>query len=212
MSGAGAGLDYVAISLLWLKAFGVTAIEAGGTKTREYYHSFAMGDRFKGVLHEVWREGDDAIYGVPLRSSSLAHVMRRDDLVTRAPINGIDLEQIRAYVAALDSPALPEARFTWLTQHSAAIDATMRTSQVISVQVTYDPGWRAGVNGRPAILFSDGLGLLVVEPHCEGKCQIQLSFDGGREMLVARWFRGLTILCWIFWYLWVNVRRSRFPL
>ncbi len=199
LSGAGAGTNDVEISVLWLKALGVQAIEAGGPGTREHYHAFTNGAKFQGVLAEIWREGDDAIYRVPQRNNSLAHVMRRPHLVSRRPSNGVDVEQVKTYVDAIDDPALPEARFLWRTQHSAEILATAQPNHIVSVQTNFDPGWHASANGRPARTFADGLGFLVVEPGCNGECRIELVYDGGREMRVAKWLRGITILCWVIW-------------
>lgn len=201
LSGAGAGVNDIAICVLWLKALGVQAIEAGGPQTREHYRAFVNGDKFRGVLAELWREGDDAIYRVPERSSSLAHVMRAAHLVALPPYNGIDIEQLRSFVDAIDDPALPEARFVWRTQHSAEIFARALPNHIVSVQITYDRGWHAQANGRKVRVFGDGLGLLAIEPRCDGECRIELVYDGGLEAHIARWASGITVLCWVIWVL-----------
>lgn len=201
LSGMGAGVNDVATSLLWLKAFGVQAVMSGGPKTREHYRAFVNGAKFQGVLAELWREGDDAIYRVPGRNNSLAHTMRAAHLVSRPPYNGVEVEQVRAYVDAIDDPALPEASFVWRTNHSAEILTRAQATHVVSVQVTYDPGFHAWANGREARVFRDGLGWIAVEPHCDGECRIELVYDGGLEDRVARWLRGITILCWAIWVL-----------
>lgn len=180
----GACVNDVVRSLLWLKAFGAQAIEERSSK-------------FQGVLPELWREGDDAIYRVPERNNSLAHVMRGAHLTARP----IDIEQVRTYVDAIDDPALPEAGFVWRTRHSAEILTSAKPNHIVSVQVTYDRGWRAQANGREARVYEDGLGFLVIEPHCDGECRIELVYDGGREARVSRWLRGITILCWVIWIL-----------
>ena len=53
--------------------------------------------------------GDDVIYRVPRRSAGLAHVMRQGDLAARQPVNGIDIEPVRPYVAALEDASRPLA-------------------------------------------------------------------------------------------------------
>ncbi len=147
-SGGGTtALNDAPISILWMKAFGVQAVAAGGKQTREFYHHFVNGPKFSGVLPELFRDGDDAIYAVPLRTPSLAHVMTRAQLVAHPPVNGIDVAELRRYVEAIDDPALPEAQFVWKTQHSAEILADLSPGQVAQVQVTYTRGWRASVNG-----------------------------------------------------------------
>ena len=189
----------VPVSVLWLKAFGVQAVAAGGKQSREYFHAFTNGAKFTGVLAELYRDGDDAVYQVPLRSTSLAHVMMPSQLVTHRPVNGIDLLELRRYVEALDDPALPEAQFVWRTQHSAEILADLGPGQVAQVQVTYHPGWHATVNGKAARLIPDGLGFFAIAPDFTGRCRMELVYDGGREQQIARGASALVFLCWLGW-------------
>jgi hypothetical protein len=198
LSGAGnAQLD-----VLWFKAFGVQAFEAGGERTREYYHAFQNGGKFRGVLEELWREDDDAIYRIPQRNASLAHVMAAGQLVSKPPYNGLDIAQLQRYVGAIDDSALPEATFRWKTQHSAEIETGAREGQVVSVQISYDRGWRATANGRPAELRADGLGQLAIDPKCNGDCRIELEYEGDAEAWVSRWLSGAAILGWVIWLIW----------
>ena len=82
-----------------------------------------------------------------------------DQLVCRAPVDGLDAEPLRPYIAALEDPSLPRARFQWRNPHEAAIAA----DQFLSVQARYAPGG------------SDRPGLLLVEPRSTGLCQITLN-------------------------------------
>ncbi len=189
------------IAELWLKSFGVRAVMVGGPHSREAYKPFRNPQKFAGRLRELWRDGDDAIYEVS-RSSSLAHVMRREDLAQRTPAGGIDVDPLRPYVAALENAAYPAADFRWLAASRAAITASLERSQVLSVQVNYDPGWHARANGHPCPLYRDKLGLMVVEPACDGGCTVELRYDGGTEMLLARilsWGSVLAGMLWI-WF------------
>ena len=62
----------------------------------------------------LWREGDDVNYQVsPPRDDapqSFAQVIHADQLVRRAPVDGLDVEPLRPYVAALEDPSLPRTR------------------------------------------------------------------------------------------------------
>jgi hypothetical protein len=62
--------------LLWLKAFGVQAIAVPGKNSPETWHPFQRPDKFDGLLEPIWRRFDTTIYKVPIRSLSLAHVVR----------------------------------------------------------------------------------------------------------------------------------------
>jgi hypothetical protein len=175
------------ISILWLKAYGVRAVAVGGPASGEYYRPFQHPRKFEGLLAEVWRRGDDYIYSVPARSDSLAHVVGADSLVSTPPIHGLDVGGIRRYVAAIENPDLPLATMDWTSRHSARIVAAgLHRDQRISVQVTYHPGWRASVGGGRRPVGQDGIGLMAIDPQCEGQCIVDLTYDGGIEMQFAR--------------------------
>jgi len=185
LSGEGAGEKEGEIALMWLKAFGVDAICVSGPKSREFYKPFRNPHKFEGLLVELWREGDDVIYRVPRRSPSLAHVIRREDLPGE-PTGGLDVAPLRPYLAALDDPSLPQAGFVWRNHHAASISAILEKEQLLSVQISYHPGWKAAVNGQQRVVRKDGLGQMLIEPRCQGRCTVEITFDGGREYKVCR--------------------------
>ena len=180
-SGSGAGPAEGEVAVLWLKAFGTHAISVPGPASQEYYKPFVNPAKFGGILPVLWREGGDTIYGVPMKSPSLAHVVPSAALVRTMPTNGIDLDQVKVYVSALEDPGLPEATWSWTSRHSGVIHANLARGQLVSLQETYTPGWRATLNGAPREVRADGLGLIAIEPQCEGDCTLTLSYDGGAE-------------------------------
>jgi len=185
-SGMNAGEREGEIALLWLKAFGVHAVAVGGGASREYYKPFRNPEKFRGLLPELWREGEDVVYGVPQRTVSPARVVRRKDLVRRPPPSAVDVESLAPFVAALDDPSLPTASWRWLNRHEALITADLSREHALSIAISHHPGWEARVNGARATVQSDGLGLMVIEPQCEGPCRIELVYTGGREMRAAQ--------------------------
>ena len=189
-------------TVLWLKVYGVQAIAVGGPESREVYKDFRDPTKFEGVLPELWREGDDVIYGVPSRTESPAHVIRYQDLMERAPTGFSDVAPLIPFVAALENPDLPLVEFVWLSPHEARIVAELQREHLIATQVSYHPGWRAWVNGERRRILRDKLGLMTVETKCEGRCVVELRYDGGAEMWLAG-FAGaasvLGILVWLGW-------------
>jgi hypothetical protein len=169
------------LSVLWLKALGAHAISVAGPQSSEHDKPFRNPRKFEGLLPVVWREGDDTIYTIPARSDSLAHVVPAEAVVRDQPINGLDTGELERYVKAIEDPSLPEAGFVWRNDHTATIEARLEPHQVISVQETFNPGWRATIHGVPQSVKKDGLGLLVIEPACQGECEISLTYDGGQE-------------------------------
>ncbi len=195
-TGQNAGDRDAADSILWLKSYGVDVIGVTGPKSTEIYHPFWNARKFEGVLPLLWAEGDNAIYSVDRRSRSLAHVVGRDQIVSHPPENGLIVEPLIPYVNAMEAPDAPRATFRWINLHQARVEADVAPGKVVSVQISYDRGWRATIGGAGQRLFADALGLMVVEPRCAGLCTIDLEWDGGPE---ARWTRiaqlaGLAIL------------------
>jgi len=195
-------------TLLWMKAFAVEAFAAGGPASREHYHSFQFPYRFRGKLPLVWQNGDDFIYRVPERTPGLARVVRTRDLVKHPPENGIDVAEIRPFVAALDDPALPIASTRWQNPNHARIIANMNRDQAISVAINYDPGWKATANGKPVPVQADGLGLLASEPGCSGDCAIDLRWSPGAEPWICLAISLSALAASLVWWLQPAYRKN----
>ena len=88
----------------------------------------------------------------------------------------------------------------WIDRHRARLVADInQRDHVVSVQLSYDPGWRAVVGGEPRRVFSDELELLVVDPECSGRCVIELIYDGGMEARILRWLNWVVALWSVVW-------------
>ena len=193
---------------LWLKAYGVRAVVVSGPETRDAFQDYRDPGKFEGVLPEVWRNGGDAIYEVPQRSDSLARVILRDDVVERSPTNNDDVELIIAYVHALDDDALPTAEIEWRRPHQGLIQADLEPEHLISVQISHHPGWRVLVNGELRPIERDGLGFMLIEPKCDGPCAIELTYDGGREMAVAKFASAAAFVFGLLWFGYDHRKRA----
>jgi hypothetical protein len=190
------------VTILLLKALGVGAVMVGGPDSKDFFRPQEYPERFAASgLPELWREGDDAIYGIPSRSPSLAHAIAPGDLVRTRPFVPSGLDEVRRYVAALENPAYSPAEFTWLNPHQARVVAELSKDRVLSVQISHHAGWHAMLSGQPRRIYPDGLGLMVIEPECAGHCVVDLIYDGGLEMTVARIVSYLTILLGLGWVL-----------
>jgi hypothetical protein len=207
-SSDGTGDRDTEISLAWLKVFGVHAVATGGPGSGEYFKPFRNPRKFDGKLDVLWRDGDDVLYRVRARTFSLAHALTRAGLPARAPVNGIDIEPLRPYLKALDDPALPPANAWWTSRHSMIIGAQLKPEHLVSVQISYDRGWRAKANGRAAGVSGDPLGQLVIEPDCDGACTIELVYDGGLEARLARIAFLAALAGSALWIVW-SIRASR---
>ncbi|HXK01893.1 MAG TPA: hypothetical protein VMS37_05785 [Verrucomicrobiae bacterium] len=186
------------LALEWLRAYGCDAMIGGGEKSAEVYHPIKHPEKLDG-LTELWRDGGDAIYDVPRRTRSLAHVMRAEDLVQIEPA-AYESKAIVGYLAALENPAYPPADFRWRAPSAAAISASLTPDQILSVQISWDKGWKAAAGGNPVRVWGDKLGQLAIEPRCSGPCTVELRYDGGAE---GRWARAASMLAFSGGAIWI---------
>ncbi len=183
-TGQGAGARDGPISVLWLKAFGCGAIVVPGRDSEDHFHAIVNPDKFDGLLRVLWRESGESIYQVPQKSASLAHVIPRSAVVSTRPRNGLDVAELGRYVDALESEVMPPASIVWENPDHAVITAKMDSSEVLSVQMTYDTGWEARIGNRKVKTSADKLGFILIDAPCED-CSIDLEFTGGAERNVA---------------------------
>jgi hypothetical protein len=196
----GVGIDF-------LKAYGCDAVIGGGKDSAEVYHPYAHPEKFAGMT-EIRREGGDVIYDVPRLSRRLAHAMRLADQVQLTPV-AYDTTAIRPYLEALDNPSYPAADFRWRAPDDAVITADLKPDHILSVQITWDKGWKAYTGGRRVHAWGDKLGQMVVEPRCSGPCTVELKYDGGTEGIYARAIQRLALAGGVLWILVAILWRKR---
>ena len=102
-------------------------------------------------------------------------------------MNGIDVDPLGPYVAALDNPAYPVPAMRWTSQHSARIEGAVQNGQIVSVQITYHPGWHAIANGRAARIHADALGQMVSNLRVTGRARSTSGMTGAGS---CRWPGG----------------------
>jgi hypothetical protein len=207
-TGMNSGARDAEYAVFWLKAYGAHSVAVPGPKSTEYYRTFANPRKFEGVLPVLWREGDDTIYEVPSRSSSLAHVMPASAVPARTPVHGLDIAPVEAYVAALDDSSNPLATFEWEGMSQARIRTSVGRGQVVAVQVTNERGWEAWANGKRQPVRGDAIGQMVIEPDCTGPCEISLRYTGGQEAVITR-LMSLSAMMTATVFAWAGRRRKR---
>ncbi|MFN7932839.1 MAG: hypothetical protein U0R19_05895 [Bryobacteraceae bacterium] len=173
-------------TLTWARAFGIQAIVGAEAGSADPYKPLQFAEKLHG-LEVLWKGDGETLYRIPHRSVSLARVVPVDALPR-------SMDQVRLYVAALEDALMPEASLRWTSRHSAVVEATLQPQHAVSFQWTYHAGWRARVNGRAGVLREDGIGQMALEPGCDGPCRIELEYDGGWEMRVARALAWLVLL------------------
>jgi len=190
----GAGARAGEISLVWMKTMGVKYFALSGPHSTEEYGVTHHPKKFTGMLESRWHNGDDAIYEVPGPPGSLAHWIQSNEAIRQMPVNGVEVEPIRNYAAAVTDPARPQASFEWQSTASALVRGAPRLGDLLSVQIPFHFGWRAeSAKGVGLKIGQDALGFMLIDPHCNGDCAIRLIFDGGWESRVLLW---LSLFAW----------------
>jgi hypothetical protein len=162
----------------WLRAFGVAALVVNGPTSTDEYKDIRAPERFEKLFTPRHRENGDTIYSVLDGPVSLAHVLRRGEPIPVVPpqqLNGLDLVR---YAEIISDSSRPQASFEWVRGGAARIRAQLRRDDVVSVQVPWFRGWKAYAGGARKPVSPDGLGFMVIEPQCEGACEITLLWTG----------------------------------
>jgi hypothetical protein len=162
----------------YLEALGAQAIVVSGAQSTDEYKDIQAPERFDNMFPVLHRELGDAIYAVPQRSPSLAHVVRPGETVpTNLPPDTLPYK-IYAYSLVIEDPTRPAADFQWLSGGVARIRAQLTRDDMVSLQVPWFSGWKASVGGRAIPISADGLGFQVLHPACDGPCEIALRWTG----------------------------------
>ena len=181
-----------------LTALGVEYVIVHGPKSDEYYRDFARPAKFKGLLEEVWSQRDDIIYRLPF--TSLAHLVRREELPPRPPVAG-GLQYLAAYSAALRDPARPQLISAWDGPSRLRLSGPIPEDMLISVAVNFDEGWAASQDGRSIPSAASQLGFLLLHAKASPDSNIVLEYCGTVEQ---RMMALLSLLTWLacVYFLW----------
>jgi len=168
----------------WLQAYGVSAVVVPNSGSAVFWKEFDQPEKFEGVLPVLWREDGVTAYRVP--DASMIGVGRVETFKAPARTATADDDPGR--------PSLPGAEFSQLEQRGQGAPrgpggpphlswfGAVAAGDVISVRVTYHPGWRATMNGRPAELHRDELGLMYVRADSAGPVQLEMTYGASPEL------------------------------
>ena len=152
-------------ALLWLQAMGTGVMYVAQPNSEEPYKDTQHIDRFS-ALPVLWDDGQgNTLYSTRRRFAPRARVVETARLdALKTPRTNEDIAYLRPYVDAVengpDSPATLERQGT----DAMVVRARLVAGQSILVQETWDPAWRAAVDGRPLAVRKDPMGFMLVDP------------------------------------------------
>lgn len=162
-----------------LRALAVEYVVVHGPRSREHYRDVKDPRKFDGLLEEVHREEDDVIYRAPYAWAILA---RYPELIEWPP--GSPLPVYRNWIQAMEDPARPKLKTTWLNPSELVIEGPTPYGYAVSVLVAYDEGWEATQDGQPVRVWPDNFRYLLIESQHSGHARIHLRYRGTREQRV----------------------------
>lgn len=182
--------------IAWLEIYGIEAIAAGGPFHWDFAH-----ERLRDHLPELWRYDDSsALYSIPNAQGPPFRVITPATRPVRTPHDAADLEPVQALLSALRDPTLPRPNAAQNSPNHWTIEANLESEHLIWAQITYHRGWRITANGQTRRILENPLGMMTLEPRCQGPCEIQLIYDGGSEHKLLRalaWAAWLALPLWI---------------
>lgn len=173
-----------------LRALGVEYVGVHGQDSREHYRDLKHPGKFEGLLEKL-RDGADRVYRLPF--AGYANLVHPEELPPRLPV-GEETGLAEGYVAAMDDPARPLLRSTWLDNSRIEIRGAIPDGMLITVRVAYDEGWQAWQDGRPLAVAEDTLEFLLLKPVPSRDSRILLAYAPTAE---AKGFAALSAAAWL---------------
>jgi hypothetical protein len=197
--------DDINAAIAWLQATGVGAVIVHDKTSKEVYHDWPKPDRFEGRLEKIYNHEGDRIYRVPRRFETLARVVDAAEIRAIQPTESLmEYGLVQKYVAAVehgpDSPVTLERHGT----DEIRLHARLQRGQLLLLQETYDPAWKAYVQGKAVSTAEDGMHFLLIDAGA-GDRDVLLSFETPLENRVGQVFFFLTVAA-IAWMLWQGRR------
>jgi hypothetical protein len=193
--------DNVDAGIDWLRATGVGAVIVHDKSSKEVYHDWPKPDRFEGKLEKIYNDSGDRIYRVPRRFPALARVVDAAKIRSVAPSEQmIEYDKVKAYVDAVengpDSPVELQREGT----DAMRLHAQLAPGQLLLVQESYDPAWKAYVNGAPIPTSGDGMHFLLIDAGA-GDRNVTVRFETPLENRVgqAAFFFAVIAVGWLVW-------------
>jgi hypothetical protein len=176
--------------LHWLQTLGVDIVVVPGPQ--DEYKDFTNGSLYDQNFPLLHDDGmGNRFYRIPRRVPGIVRIVDRGRVLA-APAIPKDYEesQLAVYSDAIESfppggGAPDRAHAHWRGSDELDIEASAQPGEALLVQETYDPDWRAYVNGKSLSIHRDAAGLMLVDLP-PGNHFVRLVFETPMEDYVGR--------------------------
>jgi hypothetical protein len=193
--------DDVDAGIAWLQATGVGAVIVHDKTSKEVYHDWPKPDRFEGKLEKIYNNEGDRIYRVPRRFEQLARVVDAAQIRAIAPSDSLlDYGLVRKYVDAVEHGPNSLVSLERRDTDEMRLDAQLQPGQLLLVQETYDPAWKAYVNGAAVPIARDAMHFLLIDAGT-GDRDVLLRFETPLENRIGQvvFFLAVAAVAWLVW-------------
>jgi hypothetical protein len=179
---------------------GTEAVIVHDRNSEEIYHDYAAPQMYEGKLHKLYDDSaGNRIYRVPRRYPHLARIV--DGARMRGfpvPATEPDFGLLSDYVDAVENGPSQSIAFHRVDHRTMRIRTRLEAGQLLLVQETFDPAWKARSGSRLAPTSKDLLGFLLIDPG-PGDHDILLQFETPLEnrLGAAAFVFGAATVVWL---------------
>ncbi|NIM47633.1 MAG: YfhO family protein [Candidatus Aenigmarchaeota archaeon] len=198
------------ITLNWLKALNVSYAVVNFPESKEVFHDYRNPYKFKEIkgLEEVYNQRGDVIYKIPLSNSSLAQIVDKREFDDLKPLyNAIDVGGLQKYVDYIENSTLDQGKISLIKKKNTEyeISADLKENEAIGLQISYNPGWKAYVDGKRVKIEKDVIDFMLIDPGKTGNVKIILKFGKTWDQYLGYLITVVTL----FYLIYVPFKRKR---
>jgi hypothetical protein len=176
----------------WLQALGVDIVLVPGPTSQEAFKEYGNAQLYDASFPLLRDDGEgNRYYRVPRRATGIVRVADRARLqaIPTLPYEP-EKAQLVAYARAIEAvppggPSPDRAQAKWRNDDSLDITVEIADGELLLLQETFDPYWRAYDNGRPLKIEADAIGFMTL-PLPPGKHSVHLVFETPHELIAGR--------------------------
>jgi hypothetical protein len=177
----------------WLSAYGVRYIVVEGPATITPYRDFADPQKFEEIFG-VAKEIDGFRIYKTKNTTDMFVLVNSQELMDSSKIeNVLDEENLKKFNEAIRKEKEIDFDYKWWEEPDKAkiLVSQVGESDGIFFRTTYDPGWRAKVDGKRLEIKKAGPDMMLILPRKAGNYEISLSWHPPKSIYLG-W--GITIL------------------